>query len=141
MRSPDLTTKAKAQIIGMNQVGVRRVEIALELGMPATTVYTVFQNLKTWNTVFSPQQIRQPSRLSDRNKRSLRRLMNQDRRLPLAEIISNLPEKVAVGTARKTLHGLGYHSHLAAKKPFINEKQRIMRLAFVKWYKDWTVDD
>jgi hypothetical protein len=34
MKSRDLTTKVKAQIVGMKQVGVRGAQIALEFGMP-----------------------------------------------------------------------------------------------------------
>jgi hypothetical protein len=105
------------------------------------TVYTVLQRFKTQNTVVSPKQTGWPYKLSDRDKRSMGHLVSQDRRLPLAEIISNLPEKVALVTTRKAFHSLGYHSYIAAKKPFINKKQRVARLAFTKLHKDWTVDD
>jgi hypothetical protein len=68
MKSPNLMIEANAQIIGMNQVGVRVVEIGLELGMPTMTVYTMLQTFKTGKTVISPKQTGQPSRFSDCDK-------------------------------------------------------------------------
>ena len=38
-------------------------------------------------------------------------------------------------------HDLGYHSCVAAKKPFVNDQQKEKRLAFANDHLNWTVND
>src|SRR2546421_3783619 len=46
---------------------------------------------------------------------------------PLHEVINTLDLNCSITTAKRTLYDAGIHSHVAAKKPFVSEKQASAR--------------
>ena len=46
MKTRALTDAEKGLIVGMHKAGTRTVNIAKQLSMPPTTIYTVLQNFK-----------------------------------------------------------------------------------------------
>ncbi|CEI93337.1 hypothetical protein RMCBS344292_07576 [Rhizopus microsporus] len=86
---------------------------------------------KTWNNSDKPRSGRRPI-LNDRKRRELRRVICANRRATLSEISQLISTKACEDTIRNELKKLGYASHVAAKKRFLNEKQQKARYAFAR---------
>ena len=69
------------------------------------------------------------------------RILTQNRCIPLASIIEKMTEKVCPRTLRKEIKRIGFHSRVAAKKPFLSNKHKVDRLAFAKKYQAWQLSD
>src|SRR2546421_4843863 len=55
---------------------------------------------------------------------------------PLHEVINTLGLNCSITTAKRTLYDAGIHSHVAAKKPFVSEKQASARISWCEKYKE-----
>ena len=53
MKTRALTTEEKSHVVGMHDGGLHGTQIAKELGLPPTTVYTVLSNHLKYDTVKS----------------------------------------------------------------------------------------
>ena len=78
---------------------------------------------------------------NDRKRRELGRVVRANRRATLKEISQLISTKACEDTIRNDLKKLGYASHMAVKKSFLNEKQQKARYIFAKNHAHWTVDD
>ena len=76
-----------------------------------------------------------------RNKRTLGRILSQNRRLPLAAIREQMHVKVSPTTLRKAMKSIGFCNRVAAKKPFLSKKHKADRLAFANEHKHWTTSN
>lgn len=141
MKTRSLTTEEKARIVGMHQAGVKGAQIGRELGLAKQTVHDVLKRFKKRGTVESPKPTGRPPKLTERDKRSLGRLLVQDRRAPLSEITNQLATDAHIDTVRKAAHKLGFNSRVATRKPFLSDRHLANRLAFAKKYEKWTVAD
>ena len=86
-------------------------------------------------------------KLIKRGRRELRHILTQNRHIltqnrciPLASIIEKMNEKVCVRTL-KEIKRIGFDNCVAAKKPFLTNKQKADRLAFAKKYQAWSSSD
>ena len=101
----------------------------------------VLRNFDARGTIESPQRSGRPPKLTERDKRSVGRLLLANRRAPLAEITNQLPTTVSPRTLRKAAHEIGFHARVAARKPFLMARHIAARLEFAKQHKNWTVAD
>jgi hypothetical protein len=69
-------------------------------------------------------------KLSDRDVRSIKRVLQVDRRITLSDITIMCPTKVCTNIIRKALHDSGIHSRIAVKKHFLTPRHMSQRLAF-----------
>ena len=102
MKTRALTTEEKSHIVGMHDGGLCGTQIAKELGLPPTTVYTVLSNHSKHGTVESLKSPGRPPKLSERDKRSLKRLLTQDCRCPLTDILNSMATNVSSSTIHTT---------------------------------------
>src|SRR5262249_47275110 len=72
-----------------------------------------------------------------RAKRSLVRMIYNNRRISLTEIASQITPKVSICTIRRALHDIGLKSRIARVKPFLSDTHKAKRLKWAKERKDW----
>jgi hypothetical protein len=48
---------------------------------------------------------------------------------------------VSASIVRKSLHDVGFYSHIAQKKPFLSDTHRARRLEFAREHQKWTIED
>jgi hypothetical protein len=82
-----------------------------------------------------------PPLFNDRKRRELGRAVRANRRAPFNEIRHLISTRAFERTIRRELRKLGYASHVAVKKLFLNETQQKARYAFAKNHAHWTADD
>ena len=143
MKIRALTDAEKGLIVGMHKAGTRSLNIAKQLSMPPTTIYTILQNFKRRGTVVSPKPPGRPRKFTERNLRHLERVLHVDRHVPLMEITNQMADvaNVSCCNVRNAMNSLGYRNCVPAKKPFLIEKQKAGRLAFAKKHRHWTQED
>lgn len=141
MKTRALTSEEKGRIVGMRKAGIRGAQIARALGHPQSTVYTVLKNHAERGTVESPKSPGRPPKFSGRDKRSLKRLLTQDRCRPLADITDLMATNASTSTIRVAAHDMGFNARVAARQPFLNDRHVAKRLEFERAHKNWTLED
>ena len=115
--------------------------IATELDIPHSTIEYVLKRYRNFGTVVIRKVIHQRCKVTKRGRRELGCILTQNRRIPLASIIEKMTKKVCARTLRKEIKRIGFHSCVAAKKPFLSNKHKVDRLAFAKKYQAWQLSD
>lgn len=121
--------------------GLHGIQIARELRLPPTTVYTVLSNHSKCDTIELLKSPRRPPKLSEYDKRSLKHLLIQDYHYLLADISNLIATNVSSSTIYTIAHELSFQSQITAIKLFLNAKYIAKRLEFVKVHKNQTIED
>ena len=127
-----LSTEQKGIIVSMSRSGMLQCSIAAEFGMPRSTIEYILKKFNDYGTVVTRKVVRLCCKLTNRGRRELGHILMQNRRIPLVSIIEKMTKKVCVRTLRKEIKYIGFHNHVAAKKPFLSDKHKVDRLAFAK---------
>ncbi|CEG76292.1 hypothetical protein RMATCC62417_11209 [Rhizopus microsporus] len=122
----------KEKIVTRRRDGVSKAQIAIDENISERSVRRVYQQWKKNGTVEIKSKPGRPPLFNDRKRRELGNLVRVNRRAPLNEIRRLISAKASK---------LGYASHVAAKKPFLNEKQQKARYIFAKSHAHWAADD
>jgi transposase len=130
-----------AYILGMSDAGASNTAISAQMSRPRSTVANAIEkyDIKTFTGVAPLPG--NPKKLTEHQKRTLKRVMCKNRRKTLEDITNILPQKSSIRTLQRQLSTLGIKKHIAIKKPFLNDEHKCQRLAFCEEHKDWTVDD
>jgi DDE superfamily endonuclease/Transposase/Helix-turn-helix domain len=146
-RGKDLTEGEQYTVKVLHEDGKSAAEIGRILNRSPTSIKNCIRRLSsTKNTSYKKRENSgRKCIIDDRaERRILRDIQNSSelRRLPkrqLAQEISALISKNICGaTLVKTLKKNGIQSHVARKKPFISEENRLKRLQWARDHRNWT---
>jgi transposase len=134
-RGSELLDTTKAQIISLKDAGLSYTAIARQLCVHAETAHQVYLRWEEYRCISRPRS----GRLKAFDKHDLQRLKvhitcdRETRRQALGEIIvdQNLPVSTKT-LGRYITKDLGLHHCIEHCIPFLTEKQKAVRLAFVK---------
>ena len=129
-----LSIEEKGVIGGMSRSGMSQHSIAAELGIPCSNIEYVLKKFNDYGTMVTRKVIHRRCKLIDQGRREMGCILTQNRRILLASIIEKMTEKVCVHTLRKGIKYIGFCNCIVAKKPFLNDKHKVDRLAFAKKY-------
>ncbi|CAG8688788.1 10631_t:CDS:2, partial [Gigaspora margarita] len=140
-----LSQEQRSRIIGGYLCGFKPLHIAEALDLPKSTVYDTVNRYKETGSEHPNKRPGPQEVLSMRDKRSLVRIANQNRKAPLAVISNELNVQLGTTltdkTTRKYLHDLGWSSCVACKKPFLDKKKALERKKWcrehLKWINEW----
>ena len=111
-------------------------QIAKKMGRDPTTIWRfIGKYKKTGKTENLPRSGRPPVFNND-EKSALVNEITQNRHKLLHEVINTLGLNCSITTAKRTLYDAGIHSHVAAKKPFVSEKQASACISWCEKYKE-----
>eukprot|EP00733_Pompholyxophrys_punicea_P000616 Pompholyxophrys_punicea_v1_NODE_191_length_2874_cov_15.987230.p1 type:complete len:258 gc:universal NODE_191_length_2874_cov_15.987230:2420-1647(-) len=130
-RTQELSAFERGQIKQAFIDGVRPSTVAKQLGRSQSAVCRLMQRLRTGADIASPRRRSgRPRVTNERTDRFIVRQAEQDRFLTATQI----SQKVGVHerTVRNVLIGAGLKAKVAMKKPKINERQRLLRLAYAE---------
>src|SRR5271156_3811091 len=133
------TTEQKAKVVGMYTMDPKPKQIAEKTGIRVNSVKTILRRHRLTGSAETPQRPGRPTKLTERDVRSLINYTKKTRRASLQEITNNCPIKVTPRTIRKILNGQGIYNRIARKKPFLSSRHKTDRLEFAKEYKDWSI--
>lgn len=103
-------------------------QVARKMGRDPTTIRRFIAKYKKTKKIENLPRSGRPQVLSDQKKIALVEEAMRKRRKPLHTIINNLEFNCGLSTAARVLHNAGIYSHVAAKKPFISDANKIARM-------------
>ncbi|MBW0530837.1 hypothetical protein O181_070552 [Austropuccinia psidii MF-1] len=138
---PYLDVETRGRLVGMRQAGLSFRAIAEWNNLPLTTVYNTFQKYEQIGTVTTQQKSGRPTKLTERDRRQLSRIITRCRRLTVAQVTSLMTSHVSNRTIQREIHKLGKHSRIAPKKPYLRPQDFQRRLAFAQAHRHWTINE
>lgn len=140
----ELSDFERGVIVGCHISGKSIRAIAVELSQPRSTVGDVVKKWKTTGVGTRTAHVGRPRKLTERDRRVLKREVRKNRKKPLQIINSEFQQAAGVtvhpNTLRKELHALNIHGCVAAHKPNITPSNKAGRLAWCLQRRNWTVD-
>ena len=135
----------RAQVTALKNQGVSNQEIAVATGLSVSGIQKIFRTVKQTNSFKDRPRSGRPPKLSDRNNRTIVRMLKNKETQTATNISKALKtsHKIEVSrfTVARALKSLGYACRIKKKKPKLTEKHKKARLAFAKKYESWTSDD
>ena len=98
-------------------------QIAKKMGCDPITIRCFIDKYKKTEKTKNLPRSRRPPVLNNDEKSALVNEVTQNYHEPLHEVVNTLGLNCSITTAKRTLYDAGIHSHVAAKKPFVSEKQ------------------
>ena len=140
MKYRTLSPMQKNQIVGMRKARMKCKDIAEVFSAPCSTISTILSHWKVHGSVeWLKSQCGRPKKLSERDIWVLCHAVSSNRGHTVVEL-ANLVS-VSRTTVRFYLHELGFRNYIAPKKPYLNVKHKVDRLAFACAYESWTFED
>lgn len=141
-----LTEKQRGGIISARKLGHSYRAIATALGCHQKTVGRVLAQHANPEETPPKKSLGRPPLIDTKGCERLKTLVTDGRRQFTAKALRNTWEEkegksVCVKTIRRTLHKIGLHSRIAARKPFIKEANRVKRLAWCRERQGWRLLD
>jgi transposase len=117
-------------------------KIAKELKRPVATIQKALNRMKKRNTYKRKSGSGRPRKTTKREDRHIVRVAATNCFDSASEIGKTVKTKETISkkTIKRRLNEVGIYGYVAAKKPFVNEAQRLKRLQWAFEHKDWTVD-
>ena len=139
--SSNLDDREISYILGLHDAGLSHSTIAAKVGRSKSAITRALQRyeFKTFTSVTPPPG--PAKQISDREMRTIVRVVKQNRRCTLSDITNILPDKPSKRTLQCCLKEVGIQKYLAVAKPFLTPEHMKQRLEFALEAKNWTVDD
>jgi transposase len=119
-RKPHQSTEQKAKIVGMADAGMTPTDIASKLDVGRTTVSAIIARAAARGTVVTAPRSGRPRKNSDRDLRQLRRVLEENPQMKIAEAKDQLATPISTHTARRRAHELGFKDRVSVKKTVIS---------------------
>ncbi|GFS47774.1 uncharacterized protein TNCV_3597881 [Trichonephila clavipes] len=117
-------------------------EIAGILLKPKSTVSYVIVKWKRRGSETAEKRSGRPKILSERSRRTLKRVVKQNRKSSLVEISQEFQSSSGISlsnrTVRRELKNVGFHGRAAAQKPNITPQNAKHRLQWCRAHRHWT---
>ncbi|GFW27376.1 transposable element Tc1 transposase [Trichonephila clavipes] len=143
-KSKELSEFNRGSIEGCHLCGKSVREIADILQKPKSTVSDVIVKWKRRGSETAEKITGRPKILGERSRRTLKRVVKQNRKSSLVEISHEFQSlsgiSVSSRTVRRELENLGFNGRAAAHKPNITPQNAKHRLQWCRAHRHWTVD-
>lgn len=114
-------------------------EISELFNLPRSTVYDIIKRFETEDRIESRKQDGRPEKLTELEKRFLRREIEKNPKLSAPKLATALLErtgkKVTAQTVRNMLRSMGFNSRTARLKPILSTVNQKKRLEFAREYR------
>jgi len=135
-----MTDEDKGKILGFKEY-LNAEQISIKMRRSPTTIRRFLAKYKKTKKIKNLRRSGRLQALNNTEKEALIQKTIVARHKPLREIIENLELKCSMSTARNVLHDAGIQSYIAAKKPFISEKQALARVNWCEKNKKKSIYD
>ncbi len=141
----ELSYEQRCEISGAFKCGVDQITIATKLKISKSTVNDTVKRIIETGTPHPEKRPGASPLLNERDKRSLVRLVRNNRNDPLDQISEKLGKElghsISINTTRKYLSEQEFHSYYITKKPLLTPESAAIRLHWCKEHKNWILPD
>lgn len=134
----ELTIKEREIIMTLYRQQKSYSEIAKVVNRSRYSVRTVIKNVLKTKTVINKVRTGRPSKLDNRERRKILKMVKTNPRITSSEIATDLQKYlgkvVHPRTIRRVLNDSGYNARVARKKPWVSKVNKKKRLEFAKSY-------
>jgi hypothetical protein len=134
------TNFTKEQIIALSDLGFKSRNIASGTSASQSTVSKMIWEHRNKSTTGYDKPRSPVSKITPRCQSSLIRSVKKSRKVNLASLQEDLPEKVCTRTIQRTLHKLGFKSRVAAHKPFVSDLNQRLRVSWCREKVNWSLE-
>ena len=135
----------RAQAVALYQSGMNMNKVSKQLKISRCCVRNAIMKFENQGRFTDSKRSGRPNKLSERDERELKRLVQGENRLSVAKITKDfcigLSTPVSKETVRRYLKKLGYEYAVKIKKQFLSIKHRKARVEWCKQYLHWTKQD
>lgn len=135
----------RAQAVALYQSGLNMNKVSKHLKVSRTCVRNAIMKFENQGKFVDSKRSGRPKKISERDERELKRLVQGDNRLSVAKITKDLniglAKPVSKETIRRYLKKLGYEYAVKIKKPFLSLKHRKARVEWCQQHLHWTIQD
>lgn len=141
MRGQELSVDTRRIIVNLHgKEGKSHAEIAALLSISRNTIAKTIQRWKNEAVLASKSRSGRPSKLTERERRCLKRTVDKDPTISAPKLVAKLKEEYDLDlhpeTVRLAIHKFGYKSFYRRKKPHITSKNLMDRITYAKKYLD-----
>ncbi|GBC22304.1 IS630 family transposase [Rhizophagus irregularis DAOM 181602=DAOM 197198] len=145
VKKRELTDFERGKVIGFYEAGDSERAISNKTGYGKTTIHNIIAKYRETGAVTVAPRSGCPKKLTERDKRHLKAIINKNRREPEEKIrkifMESTGNDVGRRTIQRTLYGMGYNSCAALRKPCVSECNRKIRLNWARERRLWTIND
>lgn len=131
-------------VIGAHRFGHSVREISEKFQIPRSTVSDVIVKWKRDGVIICQPRPSKPTKLTDRDRRSLKRVVKSNRKDSLEKLAemfrSSTSSDASDRTVRREIVQLGFHGRAAAHKPNITRGNATRRLQWCTERRHWTLE-
>ena len=135
----------RAQAAALYQSGLNMNKVSKQLKVSRTCVRNAIMKFENQGTFVDSKRSGRPKKISERDERELKRLVQGNNRLSVAKITKDLNvglvKPVSEETVRRYLKKLGHEYAVKIKKPFLSLKHRRARVEWCQQHLHWTIQD
>ncbi|UZO03735.1 uncharacterized protein OCT59_024138 [Rhizophagus irregularis] len=123
VKKRELTDFERGKVIGFYEAGDSERAISNKTGYGKTTIHNIIAKYRETGAVTVAPRSGCPKKLTERDKRHLKAIINKNRREPEEKIrkifMESTGNDVGRRTIQRTLYGMGYNSCAALRKPCV----------------------
>ena len=135
----------RGRCVGAHDGGMTTRDIADLYNISKTTVHRIIYDYKENGIIEARPRSGRPPELDPRDKRHLVQLVEKNHYAPLAQITAEIQDitkkPLSLSTIQRALHMEGYAGRVGLRKPFVNDKNRHIRLKWSRerlpWDDEW----
>ena len=135
----------RPQIVALCRSGMNMSQVSKQLKISRCCVRNAIMKYENQGRFTDSKRSGRPKKLSERDERELKRLVQGENRLSVAKITKDLcvslSGPVSKETVRRYLKKFGFEYAVKIKKPFLTMKHRKARVEWCKQHLHWTKQD
>lgn len=131
----------KGRILGLREAGLTLKEIFQKTKVPVPTISRIIRQVAKRGNTERKHGSGRPRLLDKTNLNKISKIVKKNPRISSKGIVKSLNVKVSERTVKRELNNMSLFGRVAAKKPFLSNKNKVSRLKWANTYLKFSNED